>query len=727
MGTNNHVEPKRRKKKGRPSLLDLQKRSLRLQQQQARKKNPNPNPNPNPYLRFPASSYSSTGRRATRRNPNPDPGADADAAPDDDEDDDDSTGRRREKKLRFVLRIPAHGANSVSGSDTDGAAAGARKRKIDEVAADRDEVERQNSASKATDRSQEPSDSGPTTPLPDKKLLVFILDRLQKKDTYGVFSEPVDPNELPDYHDIIEHPMDFGTIRKKLSGGEYANLEHFEKDVFLISSNAMRYNAPDTIYYRQARSIQELAIKNFENLRQESDDNEPEPKPVRRGRPPSKKIVKQSVGRPPADRVGSDFSPGATLAGAGDNGHLSNLANDLVRRGLLMDKPRIADLPGGTYHLRNADTHSWISGHRTERNEDFSVSFPFMGLVLSPFLFGSYLAGSGMKNVSMRYGKKLSVIGENRRNTYKQPQLSTSVYEPAVLPALDGERKQLVPVGLHMEHAYARSLARFAANLGPIGWEIAAKRIQQALPRGTKFGPGWVGESEVPHQSQPLLPASLLSASQPKITSSPIPSSTAEPPSDNSTVEESQVITSLPPPALRSAVAIRSTNSSDRSETAAVVNDGSPANRSGVVQPKTAFLLHQNPAIQATVNGFNTSMVFNTPSHAGKMLRPSRPPGSSCPEVMNAYAGAFSAVSRSRSSHINQAPLNQSNADKMVVCNPSSLSNSGQGSQGPWRGLSSNAKPGSVPPDLNVGFQSMGSPVAGVLVDSQHPDLALQL
>jgi Bromodomain len=34
--------------------------------------------------------------------------------------------------------------------------------------------------------------------------------------------------QLPDYHDIIEHPMDFGTVRKKLNQGEYANLEQFE-------------------------------------------------------------------------------------------------------------------------------------------------------------------------------------------------------------------------------------------------------------------------------------------------------------------------------------------------------------------------------------------------------------------------------------------------------------------------------------------------------------------
>lgn len=34
--------------------------------------------------------------------------------------------------------------------------------------------------------------------------------------------------QLPDYHDIIENPMDFGTVRKKLDGGAYANLEQFE-------------------------------------------------------------------------------------------------------------------------------------------------------------------------------------------------------------------------------------------------------------------------------------------------------------------------------------------------------------------------------------------------------------------------------------------------------------------------------------------------------------------
>lgn len=51
-------------------------------------------------------------------------------------------------------------------------------------------------------------------------------------------------------------------------------------------------------------------------------------------------------------------------------------------------------------------------------------------------------------------------------------------------------------VGLHAEYSYARSLARFAATLGPAAWKIASEKIEQALPPGYKFGRGWVGEYE---------------------------------------------------------------------------------------------------------------------------------------------------------------------------------------------------------------------------------------
>ncbi|XP_039015551.1 uncharacterized protein LOC120145910 [Hibiscus syriacus] len=51
-------------------------------------------------------------------------------------------------------------------------------------------------------------------------------------------------------------------------------------------------------------------------------------------------------------------------------------------------------------------------------------------------------------------------------------------------------------VGLSAENGYATSLARFAADLGPL-FGIASKKIESVLPRGVKFGPGWVGENKI--------------------------------------------------------------------------------------------------------------------------------------------------------------------------------------------------------------------------------------
>ncbi|XP_027907566.1 transcription factor GTE12-like [Vigna unguiculata] len=103
--------------------------------------------------------------------------------------------------------------------------------------------------------------------LPEKRILQLVLDTLQRKDTYEIFVEPVDPNEVEDYYAIIEEPMDFGTIRAKLHEKMYKTLGEFEHDVFLIFDNAMRFNSLGTIYFRQARLINELAKKVFDVLK----------------------------------------------------------------------------------------------------------------------------------------------------------------------------------------------------------------------------------------------------------------------------------------------------------------------------------------------------------------------------------------------------------------------------------------------------------------------------
>lgn len=63
------------------------------------------------------------------------------------------------------------------------------------------------------------------------------------------------------------------------------------------------------------------------------------------------------------------------------------------------------------------------------------------------FLAVSY-EGLILKGVPTKFGKKPIVIDDNRRNTYKQSQLSASVQELPTLTSFDGENQQLLPVSI---------------------------------------------------------------------------------------------------------------------------------------------------------------------------------------------------------------------------------------------------------------------------------------
>ncbi|CAB4291011.1 unnamed protein product [Prunus armeniaca] len=772
------VVERKKKKKGRPSLLDLQKRTLReqeqqlqqqQQQQQKRKNNSAPHSNPN-YKTAPADSAKAPVRRSTRRNPNPDDNEDEDDG--EDEDDDVLAGKRREKKLKLVLRLPPNqksSANSASlnsggsesNADGDNAAPEVdKKRKINAIGdgsglAHPQKGEKTISATNPSSALEGGTalDSGASTPLPDKKLLLFVLDRLQKKDTYGVFSEPVDPKELPDYHEVIEHPMDFGTVKKKLTSGVYTSLEQFESDIFLICSNAMQYNAPDTIYFRQARSIHELAKKNFDNLRQDSDDNEPGPKVVRRGRPPTKNL-KKPLGRPSLERAGSEFSD-ATLATGAEN------ANYDLRKGPhFSDKSGLADSSGRFHGSRNNDVYtSWLADNKFERNDDFT---------------GSMLRGNS------KLGRKQFVFDENRRNTYNQSHPSAGGRESSVLTTFDRERKHLMAVGLHSDYGYARSLTRFAANIGPVAWNIAAKKIERSLPPGVKFGPGWVGENDVvPHR--PLLLASA-SLEQP-YSSEPIPiransssaatSCSVEPNRDKSSDKPSgynsseKRVPSVPsaleghisrPPPLVAATSsphVAANKSPEpltgKAETVEGSNSRTGFNMSsnlGVIRPRPPFQIHQNSVIQPGINGFNGTYGLNLPAQMGKLVGLARPGGfnfqsSQMLDTVSRTNSSFIQPSASTSLNSeetkfseNSGTINSSgsypNSVKEALAartlgippRPSLLGLSQQ--QKPDSGLSPQQKPDSVPPDLNVRFQSPSSPSSS-RTDSAQPDLALQL
>ncbi|XP_011082744.2 transcription factor GTE4-like [Sesamum indicum] len=87
-----------------------------------------------------------------------------------------------------------------------------------------------------------------------------LLQRLMKHKHGWVFNEPVDAKALGlvDYHDIIKHPMDLGTIKTRLSQNWYKSPREFAEDVRLVFRNAMTYNPKGQDVHIMAEQLSQI-------------------------------------------------------------------------------------------------------------------------------------------------------------------------------------------------------------------------------------------------------------------------------------------------------------------------------------------------------------------------------------------------------------------------------------------------------------------------------------
>ncbi|KAG2681752.1 hypothetical protein I3843_11G159100 [Carya illinoinensis] len=71
-----------------------------------------------------------------------------------------------------------------------------------------------------------------------------LLSKLMKHKFGWVFNKPVDVKGLGlrDYHTIVKHPMDLGTVKNRLNKNWYKSPREFAEDVRLAFNNAMLYN-----------------------------------------------------------------------------------------------------------------------------------------------------------------------------------------------------------------------------------------------------------------------------------------------------------------------------------------------------------------------------------------------------------------------------------------------------------------------------------------------------
>ena len=94
----------------------------------------------------------------------------------------------------------------------------------------------------------------------ERRKALEALDELFSYSISKMFAEPVDPvrDKLPTYFEIIENPMDLGTIRKKLLSNEYDSILDFKKDVQLVWDNSKKFNGPQSIIASLAKTLQQI-------------------------------------------------------------------------------------------------------------------------------------------------------------------------------------------------------------------------------------------------------------------------------------------------------------------------------------------------------------------------------------------------------------------------------------------------------------------------------------
>ncbi|XP_027763312.1 bromodomain adjacent to zinc finger domain protein 2B isoform X10 [Empidonax traillii] len=97
----------------------------------------------------------------------------------------------------------------------------------------------------------------------DLAVCSMILSELETHEDAWPFLLPVNLKLVPGYKKVIKKPMDFSTIRDKLSSGQYPNLEAFSLDVRLVFDNCETFNEDDSDIGRAGHNMRKYFEKKW--------------------------------------------------------------------------------------------------------------------------------------------------------------------------------------------------------------------------------------------------------------------------------------------------------------------------------------------------------------------------------------------------------------------------------------------------------------------------------
>ncbi|XP_053116491.1 bromodomain adjacent to zinc finger domain protein 2B isoform X16 [Hemicordylus capensis] len=160
-----------------------------------------------------------------------------------------SNEHKKGKKLPLTIEMEEEDSATTSSSikrvKTD-----SKKRKLDENI----------SLSPSKQESVSPVKKAKRDESKDMAICSVILSELETHEDAWPFLLPVNLKLVPGYRKVIKKPMDFSTIREKLSNGQYSNFEAFAVDVRLVFDNCETFNEDDSDIGRAGHNMR----KHFE-------------------------------------------------------------------------------------------------------------------------------------------------------------------------------------------------------------------------------------------------------------------------------------------------------------------------------------------------------------------------------------------------------------------------------------------------------------------------------
>ncbi|KAI4094279.1 MAG: hypothetical protein LQ344_002358 [Seirophora lacunosa] len=103
---------------------------------------------------------------------------------------------------------------------------------------------------------------------PQKKHLIKALQNTKRATDAKPFLVPVDPIALniPNYPNVVTHPMDLKTMEEKLKSDQYTSVKAFESDFDQIIKNAVAFNGQDHAVTRNAHAMARTFERGMMNL-----------------------------------------------------------------------------------------------------------------------------------------------------------------------------------------------------------------------------------------------------------------------------------------------------------------------------------------------------------------------------------------------------------------------------------------------------------------------------